>query len=231
MARQREAALERENAAPGAESPGAFLNIPYDSAFEDLYLAYIAGISAFRLAPRATLEIPGGEGRRDRVLELIQSCRYSFHDLSRVEVDVRRPATPRFNMPFELGLATGWARWGSAEHTWFVLESKSRRVLKSLSDLSGTDVYVHDGRPRGVFRELCNALVRTPQQPTLQQMDAIYRKLKKSLASIMGQTGAKSAFEARVFVELRTLATALARARRWAKNYEGVAQKYTLSAT
>src|SRR5215471_15917419 len=107
MVRQRETALERENAPLDVKPPGAFLNTPYDSAFQDLYLAYIAGISAFRLTPRATLEIPGGEGRLDRVLQLIQSCRYSFHDLSRVEVDVRRPATPRFNMPFELGLAAG----------------------------------------------------------------------------------------------------------------------------
>jgi hypothetical protein len=41
---------------------GLFLNIPYDSSFKDLYLAYIAGVSSFGLAPRATLEIPGGRG-------------------------------------------------------------------------------------------------------------------------------------------------------------------------
>jgi len=35
-----------------------FLNIPYDAAFENLLLAYIAAISAFGFTPRATLEIP-----------------------------------------------------------------------------------------------------------------------------------------------------------------------------
>ena len=35
-----------------------FLNLPYDSKFEPLYLAYIVGISAFGLVPRATLELP-----------------------------------------------------------------------------------------------------------------------------------------------------------------------------
>ncbi len=69
----------------------AFLNIPYDDAFQSLYLAYIAGITAFGLVPRATLEIPGGARRLDRIFDLISSCRYSFHDLSRVELDVRRP--------------------------------------------------------------------------------------------------------------------------------------------
>ncbi|MFZ0961312.1 MAG: hypothetical protein WAO35_10445 [Terriglobia bacterium] len=41
--------------------PGVFLNIPYDPAFRELHLAYIAGACSFNLVPRATLEIPGGE--------------------------------------------------------------------------------------------------------------------------------------------------------------------------
>jgi hypothetical protein len=40
------------------ERHSVFLNVPYDSAFENLYLAYIAVLSAFGLIPRATLEIP-----------------------------------------------------------------------------------------------------------------------------------------------------------------------------
>jgi hypothetical protein len=48
---------------PGATNRGGkpksvFLNIPYDSVFENLLLAYIAAISAFGFTPRATLEIP-----------------------------------------------------------------------------------------------------------------------------------------------------------------------------
>ena len=38
-----------------------FLNIPYDAAFENLLLAYIAGISAFGFTPRATLEAAADE--------------------------------------------------------------------------------------------------------------------------------------------------------------------------
>jgi hypothetical protein len=44
-----------------------FLNIPYDSAFENLYLAYIAGLSAFGLIPR---------GRRSEEAEDV--CREEF---------------------------------------------------------------------------------------------------------------------------------------------------------
>ena len=88
-----------------AERYSVFLNIPYDSAFENLYLAYIAGLSAFGLIPRATLEIPTSQRRLERILKLLQQCAYSIHDLSRVQLDAKAPRVPRFNMPFELGLA------------------------------------------------------------------------------------------------------------------------------
>jgi hypothetical protein len=204
---------DQEAADPSSTTPGllsAFLNIPYDSAFQGLYLAYIAGITAFGLAPRATLEIPGGARRLDRIFDLIKSCRYSIHDLSRVELDVRRPITPRFNMPFELGLAVAWDKLNPGRHVWFVLEAKSRRLQKSLSDLGGTDVYIHGGKPQGVFRELCNALVRTEHQPTVQEMADIYRGLVDVLPEIKRRAGAKSAFEARVFADLVFTARALA---------------------
>jgi len=89
----------------------AFLNIPYDRKFETLYLAFIAGLSGFGLIPHATLEIPGGERRLDRIFKLINDCSYSFHDLSKVELDRHPPySVPRFNMPFELGLVVAWAK-------------------------------------------------------------------------------------------------------------------------
>lgn len=186
----------------------AFINVPYDSRYQDLYLAFIAGLTAFGLDPRATLEIPGGTRRLDRIFELMTSCQYSFHDLSRVELDLKRPLTPRFNMPFELGLALGWLRTSGrrSNHTWFVFEAVSRRVSKSLSDLDGTDVYIHDETPRGVFRELGNALVRSADQPSVHQMNAIYKSIKMAAPLIMKNAGAKSLFEARVFRQIVVLA-------------------------
>jgi hypothetical protein len=85
-------------------------------------------------------------------------------------------------MPFELGLVLGWLKTSRrSNHTWFVFESVRRRVSKSLSDLDGTDPYIHDERPKGVFRELGNALVRSTDQPTVQQMNTIYRSIKTAL--------------------------------------------------
>jgi len=207
---------------PGLETAGTikdlprakeslFLNIPYDSSFTKLYLAYIAGVSSVGLVPRATLEIPGGQRRLDRILSLIRSCAYSLHDLSRVELDPHPPKTPRFNMPFELGLAVSWQKLKRPNHTWFVFEAVPRRAEKSLSDISGTDVYIHNGNARGVFTQLCNAFVRLKSQPTTQDMEQIYERLTDLLPNLQEQTGATSPFEARVFQNLVFAARALTR--------------------
>ena len=197
---------------PSSRRPPAdvFLNIPYDSKFQRLCLAYICGISALGFVPRATLEIPGGTRRLDRIFKLIQDCRYSVHDLSRVELDKKRPATPRFNMPFELGLCVAWERVGKKKHTWFVCEAKDRRLSKSLSDLNGTDAYIHGGTVTGVFRELCSAFVRPGRQPSIQQMAKVYRDVEESLPEILRRGGTKSIYNARIFKDICVLAIASA---------------------
>jgi hypothetical protein len=110
-----------------------FLNLPYDPKFANLFLAYICAIHAFGMDPRVTLEIPGGVRRLDRIFELIQSCEFSVHDLSRVQLDRAKPRTPRFNMPFELGLAVAWEKMGRVRHVWFAMEAVNHRLAKSLS--------------------------------------------------------------------------------------------------
>jgi hypothetical protein len=194
--------------APKAES--VFLNIPYDSRFENLFLAYIAAISAFGFTPRATLEIPFSRRRLDRIVELISISEYSVHDLSRVQLDTRAPRTPRFNMPFELGLTVALERASVPDHNWVACESQRHRLHKSLSDLDGTDVYVHDGTIRGVFRELCSVFVRSHRQPNVVQMMQIYRVLRAEFRGILRKAGAPDPFNARVFKDLSILASTAA---------------------
>jgi hypothetical protein len=122
-------------------------------------------------------------------------------------------------MPFELGLVLGWLQTSrTSKHTWFVFEAVRRRISKSLSDLDGTDPYIHDDRPKGVFRELGNALVRSAE-PTMQQMYSVYRNIKTASPLIMKNAGAKSLFEARVFRELVVLARKYVELVRRAPNY------------
>jgi len=195
--------IKRRNAPKSEINAGSvFLNIPYDAGFENLLLAYIAAISAFGFTPRATLEIPFGQRRLDRILTLILQSRYSIHDLSRVQLDRSSPRTPRFNMPFELGLTVGLEATAHSDHEWVVCESVPHRIKKSLSDLDGTDAYIHGGTIKGVFREIGNAFVGNRRQPTVAEMMRIYKVLRAQFKSILQKAGAQDPFNARVFKEL-----------------------------
>lgn len=178
-----------------------FLNIPYDGEFEELYLAYIVGLCQLGFDPCIASGIPGGERRLDRVLTLIQSCRYSIHDLSRVELSVSPPATPRFNMPLELGITITWAKLHPERHTWFLWESVPRRLQKSLSDLDGTDPYIHYGTVEGVLSELRNAFVRNGA-PQVQEILRAYRIVQRSIEKILTGAGTRNLYAASVFNEL-----------------------------
>jgi len=186
-----------------------FLNLPYDPKFENLFLAYICAAHAIGLVPRVTLEIPGGARRLDRILGLIQKCAFSVHDLSRVQLDRNRPRVPRFNMPFELGLAVAWEKSGQP-HVWFVMEAMNYRLAKSLSDLNGTDPYIHKGTVEGVFREMGNAFVRQ-RGATVPQMWTFYRQVRKQVPGILQRCGTQSVFEARVFEEISYAASVAVR--------------------
>jgi len=188
------------------KTKSVFLNIPYDRRFTRLFLAYIAAVSSFGLIPHATLEIPLSKRRLDRILSLIARSQYSLHDLSRVQLDTSNPRTPRFNMPFELGLTVALQRCKTPRHSWVVLESSPHRLQKSLSDLNGTDPFVHSGTVRGVFRELCSVFVSTPLRPTVPQMFAVYRLLRSQLPKLLRSSGSSDPFNARVFSDLCVLA-------------------------
>ncbi|MGH7812468.1 MAG: hypothetical protein ACREQI_00495 [Candidatus Binataceae bacterium] len=200
------AARNRGNGHPRArrgsirQSESVFLNIPYDKGYEKLYVALIAGVCGFRLVPRATIEIPTSDRRLDRIIKLIGSCRFSFHDLSRVELDGSRPRTPRFNMPFELGLTAGLAKSRDKSHRWFVLEEVPHRLTKSLSDLNGTDPQIHRGTPAGILTALTNVLTRNRRSPSAKNLKRLYNALISAADKIKKERG--GLFGARAFKEL-----------------------------
>ena len=184
-----------------------FLNIPYDDKFDKLFLAYIAGITAYGMVPRATLEITDSSRRLEKILKLERRCKYSVHDLSRVQLDRAKPRTPRFNMPFELGLCVADAnRRAGQRQNWFVLEAVANRLNKSLSDLGGTDPRIHGGTVRGVMSSLGNLFRRPGRQPTVPQMRRIYRALRRDQTAILNKAGGSTLYAKRVFADLCVLA-------------------------
>jgi hypothetical protein len=94
-------------------------------------------------------------------------------------------------------------------HVWFVFEAKQRRIEKSMSDLNGSDVHVHSGRPKGLFSELANAFIRSQRQPTVEQMHRVFLGVREELPGMLRKRGTKSPFKAGVFDDLRILARAL----------------------
>ena len=104
--------------------------------------------------PRTVLGIPPSADRLRRILQLLGDCAFSLHDLSRVEVSSR--GLPRFNMPFELGLAAALASRKGARHQFRLLEARPNRLQRSLSDLNGYEAFIHRGRPDGVFAAACD---------------------------------------------------------------------------
>jgi hypothetical protein len=178
-----------------------FLNIPYDEEFYKLYLAYVVGLYQFGLVPHLASEIPGGKRRLDRIFELIKSCRYSIHDLSRVELSVEPEATPRFNMPLELGMTITWANIKPSRHTWFVWESEPYRLQRSASDLNGTDPNIHYGTVEGVFSELRSAFVYR-NAPSVARMMKAYHLVDRRIEKILARAGTRNLYSATVFKEL-----------------------------
>jgi len=77
-----------------------FLNVPYDAGYEQNFLALISALISIGRIPRCAAEDPVlGRNRLDRIFKLLKGCKVSIHDLCRVTLP------PRFNIPFELGIA------------------------------------------------------------------------------------------------------------------------------
>jgi len=190
-----------------------FLNVPFDNirGYEHCFLAYVAGIVGLGLAPRSVVEIPsGGRDRLTRIFRLMRDCRYSLHDLSRIELRAGR--YPRFNMPFELGLATALALARRPSHDRYVFAPRHHVVHHVASDLGGVDVYEHKGSAPGVLVSLNNAFVRRTRPADVRHLATVYRKLKAwADQNCRRARPRRSVYEPAVFKRLVIVATAVSR--------------------
>lgn len=140
----------------------AFVNCPFDEEFEPILQAILFTVVRIGLRPRiASANTDSGESRLARILELIESSRYSIHDLSRFQAK-QEGEIYRMNMPFELGLDIGCRRFGGsrlARKRTLVLEEEQYQYQKSLSDLAGYDVEAHEGNYGLAVRKVRNWFV------------------------------------------------------------------------
>jgi hypothetical protein len=191
--------VRQKNSAPGKRRiESVFLNIPYDTDFESLYLAYVVGLTQLGLAINVALAVPH-QGRLRTIIALIDRSDFSIHDLSRVEV---YRGVPRFNMPVELGLALYRSHITNGQHRVFICERKQYRAQRSTSDVNGIDPQIHHGTVKGVMVGLRN-LFRQPQDvTTVPEMLASYRGVKQNIPVLRRNAGSKSLFESAIFQDL-----------------------------
>lgn len=116
-------------------------------------------------------------------------------------------------MPFELGAAVGMAEHSGYDHFWYTFDAKQYCAQKSLSDLNGTEVYIHEGRASGVLRCLTNALARSRHRPTVLDLQAIFRDVRKAAQIIQRDLATRSLYDTRPFQDLVIAASLSARHR------------------
>lgn len=145
-----------------------FINCPFDEEYWPLFEAMVFCVVDCGFVPRCALEEPdSGEARVRRIHRLIESSRYSIHDISRVELT---PDLPRFNMPFELGLDLGcraFGRTAAKRKRCLILDSEPHRYQQLLSDIAGQDIRAHSNSPEQMIDVVRNWLRSTSGRTTL----------------------------------------------------------------
>jgi hypothetical protein len=136
---------------PGFDKGGVFINCPFDEKYLRLFRAIIFAVHDLGLKARSALEASNaGTVRIDKIQDIIGSCKFSIHDLSRTQVD-RIYRLPRFNMPLELGIDLGCKRFGTElqkTKVILILDVERFRYQRFISDIAGQDVYSHGGTQR-----------------------------------------------------------------------------------
>lgn len=188
-----------------------FLNVPFDRRYERPFVALVAGLTGIGRRPRCVLEIAdSGQGRLTRIIDLIRECPSSIHDLCRIGVSPTAPRVPRFNMPFELGLACATARLTNS-HRFFVLEERAYRIQKSLSDLNGHDPHIHGGTVDGVLNGVLGFFGSSAGDPTFAKLRRLHDLVWERAVEIRDGHGVETLFSPAVFRQTVLMATSIAR--------------------
>lgn len=177
---------------PANYDRNVFINCPFDLEYQPLFYGIVFAVNDMGFRPRcAKDESNAGKGRIEKIQDLIAECKYSIHDISRVDLDTLNNL-PRFNMPLELGLDLGCKRYGKSYHqekVVLVLDTEQYRYQKYISDLAGRDPAAHNDSDERVINEVRNwlrleldpKLVKTPSGSLINQR---YNQFQLALPSI-----------------------------------------------
>ncbi len=131
-----------------------FVNCPFDAQYLPFLRPLLFTIIYLGLSPRIALErLDSGEPRVQKIISLIEESKYAIHDLSRIKA-AKKGEYYRLNMPFEIDLDVGcrlfkegqWSR-----KSCLILEAQRYRFQAAISDLSNSDIAVHNDDPASVI--------------------------------------------------------------------------------
>ena len=167
---------------PAIDPKSVFLNVPYDSAYQPYFVSLVSALISLGQTPRCVLEVrERGQGRLNRINELLRSCAVSIHDLCRTGQPVR------FNMPFELGLACSIALAGDP-HDVVVLDTVPYRLDRTLSDYKGRDPLIYNHHVDGLVDCVADVF-QVAHEPAPNVLRAEARFLRKSARELAKQYG------------------------------------------
>ncbi|MHB1055984.1 MAG: hypothetical protein ACYC6B_09195 [Thermoleophilia bacterium] len=160
-------------------SSSVFVNCPFDDAYREIFNAIIFSIFDCGYIPRCALEFDdGSQVRIDKIIGIIEECKFGIHDISRTELD-GRSKLPRFNMPFELGLFMGAKKYGiklNRKKISLILDREQYRYQTFLSDIAGQDIRAHEDNPEKVIPIIRNWLQNSSGRVTIPGGREILRR-------------------------------------------------------
>jgi hypothetical protein len=169
-----------------------FLNFPFDKAFVELANAMSFAVVASGLLPVCAYDLTTPDKPRlEMLVEAIESCNYSAHDLSRSHGEGALNLA-RMNMPLEMGMALFHAiHTQRRDHRCIFFVSTKDDYRDFVSDLSGLDPKTHNGDEIRLLSEMYDWLRRVvPVQifnnkPTLEVIDK-FGEFKRRIARARG---------------------------------------------
>jgi hypothetical protein len=148
---------------------GVFINCPFSDDYEEMFRAAVFAVVRCGFIARCAREDDdGGAVRFEKICKIIKECRYGIHDISKTELD-KSSKLPRFNMPLELGLFLGAKKFGTSNQRSkkaLILDREPYRFQRFISDISGQDIYAHNGEVRQLVLRIVNWLRHeNPKEP------------------------------------------------------------------
>ncbi|MEY3239530.1 MAG: hypothetical protein RIR11_968 [Bacteroidota bacterium] len=135
-----------------------FINCPFDEKYRVLLKPLLFTIKYCSLNPRIASErMDSSEVRIDKIQAIIEACKYSIHDLSRIKA-TEKGEFYRLNIALEIGIDMGCKLYNPdpkyKTKQSLILEGEKFSYQKALSDLSGSDVRCHHDDPEELVEEV-----------------------------------------------------------------------------